>query len=119
NDGTGKFRVAPPGSMPVRAGDQSVRGGTGLVAVGDLNGDGWPDIVGLIAKETGMHVVQLLINNQDGTFRDASASFGTAFADYLAAGYDHQIADLTLADVNGDGIPDLIFRANPCTVWTV
>ncbi|MFG0286113.1 MAG: FG-GAP repeat domain-containing protein, partial [Phycisphaerales bacterium JB039] len=66
----------------------------GGLAAGDLNGDGWLDI--WVAMWRGMS--HILINNGDGTFRDATAGSGV---DILKA-YWQPI----LTDINGDGLTD-------------
>jgi hypothetical protein len=45
------------------------------VAVGDLDGDGWPDIY--VANDATPN--QLWINRHDGTFEDRGLLSGTAF----------------------------------------
>ncbi len=75
------------------------------VAVGDVNGDGKPDL--LLANETGSSsadaTVGVLLGNGDGTFKAAVAyDTGGLYAYSVAVG-----------DVNGDGKPDLLI-ANQC-----
>jgi hypothetical protein len=73
---------------------------TTWVAVADLNGDGKPDV--LVANNYGGSssdgAVGVLLGNGDGTFKAAvSYSSGANWADSVA-----------VADVNGDGKPDLL-----------
>ena len=75
------------------------------VAVGDVNGDGIPDLVvanwtesGYCLRKLGNGGVSVLLGNGDGTFQ--------APVTYSSGGYGAwQVA---IADVNGDGKPDLI-----------
>ena len=79
-------------------------GGSGdfSVAVGDVNGDGKPDLVVTDSCACDLGVA-VLLGNGDGTFQTAVAyNSGGAFADSIA-----------IADVNDDGIPDLVV-ANEC-----
>jgi hypothetical protein len=62
------------------------------IAVGDLNGDGKPDIAA--TSDVGIAV---MLGNGDGTFQPAVY--------YGPGGYGSSVA---IADVNGDGYPDLI-----------
>ena len=83
-----------------------------FVAVGDLNGDGKPDIV--LADQCSNNVnfsgcdngvTAVLLGNGDGTFQTAVPySSGGQYANFVAIG-----------DVNGDGVPDLVV-ANQCEV---
>ena len=64
------------------------------MAVGDVNGDGKPD---LVVANYGDNSVSVLLGNGDGTFlpRPAYATGSSPFA-------------VAVADVNGDGKPDLV-----------
>ena len=72
------------------------------VAVADVNGDGEPNIVAtdLCSQSTNCvaGVVGVLLNNGNGTFQPV--------ATYSSSGYG--ASSVALADVNGDGIPDLV-----------
>ena len=67
--------------------------------VGDVNGDGKPDIIVAIPGSTSSpgHTVGVLLNNGDGTFQPLQTYATGAGA-----------ASVKLADLNGDGKPDLI-----------
>jgi len=67
------------------------------VAVGDVNGDGKPDLVvtNSLGKSGGS--VGVLLGNGDGTFRPA-----------VMVGTVGRADSVVIADVNGDGKPDLI-----------
>lgn len=72
--------------------------GADAIAIGDLNGDGWPDlVVGSNDGATSTPSLSVLLNKGDGTFEDAVG---------YSASYD--IRSVAIADVNGDGKPDVI-----------
>ncbi len=84
-----------------------IGGGTESLAIGDVNGDGIPDVV--IVEEClrlrpgdevceGTGQVNVILGNGDGTFQK------TVF--YSSAGYYG--SGIAVADVNGDGRPDLL-----------
>jgi hypothetical protein len=79
------------------------------IASGDLNGDGYPDLVTTNTNVTGATgTVSVLLNNKNGTF-------GTA-ATYNVGKQPYQVA---IGDVNGDGYPDLAvtnYGANTVTI---
>ena len=76
------------------------------IAVADVNGDGKPDLVVDYENSPGRGghgVAWIALGNGDGTFRNA----GT----YRTGGFNG--GSITLADVNGDGKPDIV-AANIC-----
>ena len=66
------------------------------IAIADLNGDGRPDIV--VGKIQSQTTVAVLLGNGDGTFQPA-VTYGSG------GSYASSVA---LADVNGDGRPDIV-----------
>jgi hypothetical protein len=72
------------------------------VAIGDVNGDGYPDMI--LANETcgakgcTKGLVSIMLGNGDGTFQ--------SLVSYSSGGYSASSA--AIADLNGDGRPDLI-----------
>jgi hypothetical protein len=69
---------------------------TGFVAVADVNGDGKPDIIATNTQGT-LSSVGILLGNGDGTLQPAQT---------YPAGYEP--TSIAVADVNGDGRPDLV-----------
>jgi hypothetical protein len=87
--------------------DFGTAGSSISVAIGDLNGDGRPD---LVAANTGSYPnyvgsVSVLIGNGDGTF-GPKTDFITGINTLSAA----------IADLNGDGWPDIV-TANAGSYW--
>lgn len=67
------------------------------VATGDFNHDGVMDFVAL---------PDLFLGNGDGTFRQLSGVFSNSAVFNSASGFPH------VADMNGDGLPDVVIAAN-------
>ena len=68
------------------------------VAVADVNGDGKPDLVVANCSESGDGAAGVLLGNGDGTFQPVAAYDSGGVLAHGAA----------VADVNGDGKPDII-----------
>jgi hypothetical protein len=81
------------------------------VAAADVNGDGWPDL--FLAAHRGGNV--LFLNDGRGRFREAPGLRET-FAWPDAKG-DNMIAGVCLADVNGDGRPDVVIGQHYDHPW--
>ena len=67
------------------------------IAVGDLNGDGHPDLVQTANSGVGLVYVMLGSSNGNGTFNSVSSYFVGSGAYSVA-----------IADLNGDGAPDIV-----------
>jgi hypothetical protein len=112
NDGHGFFTPAPDNALPTRYGGRDW--GTVSMRAIDFDGDGWTDLINtVIGVNYCEGAVQILLNNHDGTFRDATnlllqpawARHGSLFSDgpvYLDPVFP--------ADFNGDGFIDLLVQ---------
>jgi hypothetical protein len=86
-DGTFKKSVTyPAGFSPIS------------VAVADVNGDGKPDLVIANNQDNGNGSVGVLLGNGDGTF--------ASIVNYASGGFAPQ--SVAVADLNGDGKPDVL-----------
>jgi Bacterial Ig-like domain (group 3)/FG-GAP-like repeat len=74
------------------------------VAIADVNGDSKPDVVVAYQGNSGDGSVAVFLGNGDGTFQSPATYDSGAHLAYSVA----------IADVNGDGKPDLVV-ANGCT----
>jgi uncharacterized repeat protein (TIGR01451 family) len=88
-NGDGTFRPAVTYSIPNGFGAESA-------VVADFNHDGKPDVA--VSTENGVFV---LLGNGDGTFQTAQLAIPPSPDSFY-------YADLSSADFNGDGIPDLV-----------
>src|SRR5439155_1248274 len=102
------FHQGPDGRFTdVSAGSGLDVAGYGMgVAIGDVNNDGWPDV---LITEYGR--IRLLLNNGNGTFTDSTKEAGL---DNPAWG-----TSACFADFNGDGWPDILVAndTKPNHLW--
>src|SRR5579863_300095 len=82
-------------------------GGCSALAVGDLNGDGKPDLA-LDANETTGGGISILLNNGSGTF-------GTATYYPVGIGGVFAGGGIAIGDVNGDKKPDVVVGSASAT----
>lgn len=110
NDGTGHFQEMAPGALPLKIGGSN--SATRRLAVGDLNNDGWPDLV--LGVEAVSHAgYQILINQGDGTYRDGTLDWlpePMVQRSTLPANHAIDAGEMFLQDFNGDGYPDLLLN---------
>ena len=88
--------------VSAKAGVKNPAGKSLGVAIGDLDGDGWPDI--FVANDGVRNF--LYRNKGDGTFADVTYSAGVG---YNADGKALAGMGAEIADYDGDGLPDIFF----------
>jgi hypothetical protein len=82
---------------PFFPGQQGGDFGTGL-ALADINGDGWEDMVVSSGNDKALQHVAVYLNNRDGTFPENP--------NWISGDTDHH-GTLAVGDVNGDGYNDV------------
>jgi hypothetical protein len=81
--------------------------GISSFTVGDLNGDGKPEIVTANYSDSGNDVT-VFVNNGDGTFATGVNYDGAMSGSTNSAAADVLTRAVTIADVNGDGKADIV-----------
>ena len=103
NDGHGNFTYAPLNTLPVRHGGTNWE--TIDIASGDFDGDGYPDLLMVEELNYQQPFIQLLLNNHDGTFRDASTNIVQSWP---APADNNWIPFARVVDLDGDGHLDFV-----------
>lgn len=98
--GNGTFQAGTYYADPKLTDGTNTFGNVDSVAIGDMNGDGFPDIVTSVAGN-GFSGLSIYLNNGNGTFA-APIFVPTPF----------EGTTMTLADLNQDGLPDVILGNN-------
>ena len=100
NNGAGAFTEAPGSPVEVGASPQ-------FLAIADFNGDGKPDIA--TANSPDNTVTVLLGNGAGGFLRAPGSPFGAgAFPQFVAVRAGKSPRSPTVADFDGDGLPDVV-----------
>jgi len=86
-------------------------GGLG-VAAADVNGDGWPDV--FLTSGAGEH--RLLLNDGKGKFREAPGT--REVFRWKLTGAEDAPAGVCIADLNRDGLPDIVIGHHFKSPWT-
>jgi hypothetical protein len=81
------------------------------LTVGDLNADGYPELVNANCSSAGNDIT-VYVNNKNGTFGDNTGT-GVYYNAAMSGGTNSAPADVytnavTIADVNGDGMADIV-----------
>jgi hypothetical protein len=105
NKGNHRFEeIAQAAGLPPRLSSLAV-------AVADLNDDGWPDL--FFTEGDGNH--RLYLNDRKGKFYEAPGS--REVFRWQGLGKDDTPAGVAIADVNRDGLPDIVIGHHTKTPW--
>jgi hypothetical protein len=86
------------------------------VAAGDVNNDGWPDF--FLASSAGGNV--LFLNDRKGKFIEAPGTRKLfSWEGAGGAGGDNMVCGVCIADVNRDGLLDIVLGQHYSTPWKV
>jgi hypothetical protein len=106
NDGSGYFKDAPEGSMPLKIFNGVFSGATDIASI-DANNDGHMDmILSSWSGDFGEKKLQLLINDGTGIFTDSM--------DFISGNIESHIGWVDVADLDDDGKMDFW---NPMGRW--
>jgi hypothetical protein len=113
NDGTGEFTVAEAGLVPAHSPSAEEDHFPYNLSIADVNNDGWPDVFVSVPKHTlDAGSLQLLLNNGDGSFSDATDNI-TLNSPWFPWSPDNEersgyVLKMFTEDLNDDGWPDLL-----------
>ncbi|MBI4713207.1 MAG: VCBS repeat-containing protein, partial [Planctomycetes bacterium] len=96
------YRALSSESMPVTIADNVL-----TFVVGDVNSDTYPDIIAGVTDSPQTHNLKLFLNNQNGTFADAS-SLIIPILQAPQTGLPVIPHIIKLADINDDGLLDIV-----------
>ncbi len=114
--GNGDGTLQAPVNYDVGVGAITVSGGAGMVRGGDVNGDGWLDLV-LGATSVSGQGVAVLMNRGDGTFEPAAFYYGGLGVTYVGLGDLDMDGMLDVAAVNFDpGTINLLYNRGDGTL---
>jgi hypothetical protein len=89
------------------------------VAAGDVNGDGWPDIIlagrdaAKLGKDRGN---RMFVNDRQGHFREVPAAYADFTWEYKDT-LDDTACGVCFGDVNRDGLPDVVIGQHFDRPW--
>lgn len=110
NDGKGFFAFAAEETLPPRIGGPNA--GTVAMNVADFNQDGFVDLIMSTHIDYSDPILQLLLNNGNGSFRDETSLIEQDWLPHYTWPWGesehHWIVQPTVIDYNHDGWPDIL-----------